>query len=319
MKPFVSIIIPTFNRGHLLGETLESVLAQTYSNWECIIVDDGSADATDELMEFYIAKDFRIQYYHRPEERPKGANTCRNYGLTQSSGRNIIWFDSDDLMTPDHIQEKVGAIENSGSDFIVAKTANFQGKELFPSYKYEIKDYGIKASDFILMKIHWYTYDVLMKRKVAEKILWNERMQSWQDYNYFCKMLIETVNGSYLNKVLTHRRLHSDSIQKSLTANKAHFLGQMLDNRLLTFQDLEKSIDGFTKRELIYDMMNISFKLTGLQHFHFRNISQVVRIILRNRNFKSVLLFLSSLITAFISEKGEYLLEKSKERSRLLQ
>ena len=78
MNALVSIIIPTFNRAHLLGETLNSVINQTYSNWECIVVDDGSSDYTEQLMEFYIQKDPRIIFVRRPDNRPKGANACRN-------------------------------------------------------------------------------------------------------------------------------------------------------------------------------------------------------------------------------------------------
>ncbi len=76
-QPLVSIIIPTYNRAHLIGETLDSVLAQTYTNWECIVVDDGSTDATDELMAKYCAKDARIRYYHRPDLHLSGGNGAR--------------------------------------------------------------------------------------------------------------------------------------------------------------------------------------------------------------------------------------------------
>ncbi len=62
-NPLVSIIIPTYNRAHLIHETLDSVLAQTYTNWECIVVDDGSSDNTEEVLESYINKDFRFQDY----------------------------------------------------------------------------------------------------------------------------------------------------------------------------------------------------------------------------------------------------------------
>lgn len=102
-NPLVSIIIPTYNRAHLIGETLDSVLAQTYKNWECIVVDDGSTDYTDELLAFYTVKDSRIKYYHRPKNRVKGANACRNYGFEMSKGEFVNWFDSDDLMLNDFI------------------------------------------------------------------------------------------------------------------------------------------------------------------------------------------------------------------------
>lgn len=85
-QPLVSIIIPTYNRAHLIGETLDSVLAQIYTNWECIVVDDGSTDSTAELLAFYVEKDSRFQYHHRPKDRLKGANACRNYGFELSRG-----------------------------------------------------------------------------------------------------------------------------------------------------------------------------------------------------------------------------------------
>ena len=66
-NPLVSIIIPTYNRAHLIKETLDSVLTQTYTNWECIIVDDGNSDNTEEVINSYIAKDQRFKYCHRPQ------------------------------------------------------------------------------------------------------------------------------------------------------------------------------------------------------------------------------------------------------------
>ncbi len=81
----IIIIIPTYNRAHLIGETLDSILAQTYTNWECIVVDDGSTDETDSLLAAYCAKDKRFQYQHRLSDRPKGANACRNYRFIKNN------------------------------------------------------------------------------------------------------------------------------------------------------------------------------------------------------------------------------------------
>ncbi|WP_445734533.1 glycosyltransferase family 2 protein [Mariniflexile sp.] len=76
-QPLVSIIIPTYNRAHLIGETLDSVLAQTHQNWECIVVDDGSTDNTDTVLKTYCQKDSRFQYHHR-KDRQKGAEELQN-------------------------------------------------------------------------------------------------------------------------------------------------------------------------------------------------------------------------------------------------
>src|SRR5688572_29060991 len=96
--PLISIIIPTYNRALMLEETLDSIIAQTYKNWECIVVDDGSTDATDKLMAEYIDRDSRFQYHHRPKDRLPGGNAARNYGFEISKGNFIQWFDSDDYM-----------------------------------------------------------------------------------------------------------------------------------------------------------------------------------------------------------------------------
>ena len=97
----ISVVIPTYNRAHLIGETLDSIMAQTYPDWECIIIDDHSTDSTDDIINTYLFKDPRFSYYKKPKQLPKGPSASRNYGLTKASGDYINWFDSDDLMHPE--------------------------------------------------------------------------------------------------------------------------------------------------------------------------------------------------------------------------
>src|SRR5690554_5115415 len=114
-NPLVSIIIPTYNRAHLIGETLDSVLAQTYQNWECIVVDDGSTDDTDEVMAEYMAKDSRFQYHHRPKDRLPGGNAARNYGFEVSKGEYVNWLDSDDQIAPSKIEKQISLLKENNS------------------------------------------------------------------------------------------------------------------------------------------------------------------------------------------------------------
>ena len=313
MQNKVSIIIPTYNRCHLLGETLDSIISQSYSNWECIVVDDASKDHTVELIEFYCKRDSRIKYYSRPQILSKGANSCRNYGFSKSSGDHIIWFDSDDLMTPDHIEEKVAFLGASNSDFIIAKTQNFNAKGFLEPYHYIKKPYGIRAADFILLKIHWYTYDVLLRREIAEKISWNEKMSSWQDYNYFCKMVLVSENGSYLDKVLTNRRLHSDSIQTALKRNGRNFQKELLENRIFTFEDINEQVDEETRRELVYGIMNLYYDLARKKTISTKWQKTTV-FVKQELGKRSMVLFNLAIISAFLSGRGFSILEKAKAR-----
>ena len=93
LNDLVSIIIPVYNRAHLIGETLDSVLKQTYVNWECIIIDDVSTDRTCKVVMEYCNRDTRFKLFHRPKDKPRGGNAARNYGFEKSSGIYINWFE----------------------------------------------------------------------------------------------------------------------------------------------------------------------------------------------------------------------------------
>ncbi len=96
---FFSIIIPTYNRAHILPRTIASVLAQTYSNWECIIVDDGSTDNTKELIASYT--DPRVTYIYQTNAERSAA---RNNGISHAVGEYICFLDSDDEYLPEHLE-----------------------------------------------------------------------------------------------------------------------------------------------------------------------------------------------------------------------
>ena len=125
MVNLISLIIPTFNRAHLLGETLESIIDMEYSFWECLVIDDGSIDYTPELMEFYTSQDSRIKNFLRPASKPKGANACRNYGFEKSKGEYINFFDSDDLIHPAKLTRQLKYLQNTNNSFTVSQVDFF--------------------------------------------------------------------------------------------------------------------------------------------------------------------------------------------------
>ncbi len=309
----ISIIIPTFNRAHLIGETLDSVLAQSYTNWECIVVDDGSEDTTDKIVKCYVENDPRFKYFRRPSNRQKGANACRNYGFENSVGDFIIWFDSDDLMVSNHIALKVDEIIDKNVDFVIAQTANFKGDQLQEPYKYSKPVHGIRAEDFILRKIHWYTYDIMLCRSLAEKISYNEKMKSWQDYNYFCKMLLISAKGHYIDVVLTHRRVHANTIQGEMTRTNINFNRELLEAKVFTYLDIQSEINIDVKKDYLFGLMNICFYLAmeKIMPKYFMLVSNEIKKVM---GIKSLCWFLLAIFTGFIFKKGELFLNLSKNK-----
>lgn len=127
MNPIISIIIPVYNRAALVVETLRSIQAQTRSDWECILIDDRSTDETPSVLRRFCEEDPRFRFFSRPTERPKGPSACRNFGFSQSQGRFIFFFDSDDLLAPDFIEAHLPKLENDDRlDFLLLRIAQFQ-------------------------------------------------------------------------------------------------------------------------------------------------------------------------------------------------
>jgi glycosyltransferase involved in cell wall biosynthesis len=103
----VSIIIPAYNSASYIEETVRSIFAQTYDSWELIIVNDGSTDKTSDITKAF--KDRRIQTI---TQKNAGVAASRNKGLFFANGEFVVFFDADDLMTPDFLQERVNALQN---------------------------------------------------------------------------------------------------------------------------------------------------------------------------------------------------------------
>ncbi len=215
----VSIIIPAYNRGAFIAETLESIAAQTYANWECIVVDDGSTDDTRRIVSEFVSKDARFRLFQRPEHLPKGANACRNFGFLQSKGAFVNWFDSDDLMHAEFIETKVAALANSDSDAVISKRGAFRGTDK-TALTYETRTVLTQnlLEDFLMRKVTWYLPDVMWKRDfLSDKTLFDEMLRAGQDREFHSRMLLFSPRLTLVDAYLTLCRMHEENITTSLS------------------------------------------------------------------------------------------------------
>lgn len=114
MNELVSIIMPSYNTAEFIAGSIQSVQAQSYQNWELIIVDDCSTDNTDEVVKPYLL-DERIKYLKN--EKNSGAAVSRNRALREAKGKWIAFLDSDDLWTPDKLSKQINFMEEHGYSF----------------------------------------------------------------------------------------------------------------------------------------------------------------------------------------------------------
>jgi glycosyltransferase involved in cell wall biosynthesis len=195
MKPLVSIVIPTKNRRDLLRETIDSVVSQTYVNWEAIVVDDGSEDHTGEMIQSIAAADQRVRYVHR-ESRPAGASTCRNTGLSSARGEYVVFLDSDDLLAPACLERRVQVMEqNPKIDFAVFLARMFHtlpgdGKYLWNHFTTEDD-----LDRFLRLDAPWPTCGPLWRKTSLARIgSWEERALSAQDWEFHIRAIAAGLN-----------------------------------------------------------------------------------------------------------------------------
>src|SRR5262245_33236726 len=107
-QPLVSVVIPTHNRAYGLAETIDSVLGQTYPNIEVVLIDDGSTDGTDTLIQERYGADARVRYVRQDKS---GTNIARNHGLRLAKGELVALLDSDDIFLPWKIEMEVACLD----------------------------------------------------------------------------------------------------------------------------------------------------------------------------------------------------------------
>jgi glycosyltransferase involved in cell wall biosynthesis len=276
--PLVSIIIPTFNRAHLLSETLDSVLSQTYQNWECIVVDDGSNDDTVVLMKNYCSRDNRFQYHHRPAERLPGGNGARNYGFEVSKGAFIQWFDDDDIMLPKFLESRL-QVSYSKVDVLIC-----EGYVVNENLKIEKRIHLNPLVDlykkYALWELEIYTKSVMFRRSFLKSDLFNEKIKRGQETEFFTRIFFNNRNAKYiiLKEPLFYYRKHNETkteagktYRRDYRVNLTYILKCNFD-RALILKD-HQLIQFYYKR-----LMKQFFK--SLDNKHYQNSQEILKYLL---------------------------------------
>lgn len=212
----VSIIIPVYNREVIVIETLVSIQNQTYHNWECIIVDDGSSDNTFSTVTQFIQEDARFQILHRPKDARKGPSSCRNYGFLISKGTYIQFFDSDDIMHPDHLREKADRI--GCNDFVVCKLQEFSGlfsekNSLKPKFPDMVKVENIFES-FVTGEFYMLMMVAPLWRRetIAPFMPIREDIHILEDHELYARVLFKKNKYEIINRELIYYRVGLPSL-----------------------------------------------------------------------------------------------------------
>ncbi len=226
----VSIIIPSYNREKYISETLASVLGQSFTEWECIIIDDGSTDNTEKVVKNYVDTDNRFSFYSRPTHMLKGANSCRNFGFIKSKGKYIKFLDSDDLLTSDCLQKQITILEsNSGLKVCLSygRYFNNETKKLEELWS-KNKEHSNYLLGHITNEIRWAVSDTLWRKSFFKKPPFKEGLMNSQEWLMHGEAFLKLNVAEIYNLDETFTLIRRGNLRMSSSQSSRYYKNQKL-------------------------------------------------------------------------------------------
>ena len=210
----VSIIIPTYNRIATIGRAINSVLSQSYQNFEILIIDDCSTDDTENYIKSHYSDNKKVRYYKL--EKNSGACVARNKGIMLAQGKYIAFQDSDDEWLIEKLEKQVKILENKSYDAVFCQIIKYCDHKvtLIPNteFNYHFMKEKIFDSNFIS------TQTILIKKESLSSIgTFDENLPRYQDWDLAIRMLVN-LNVYYLNEPLVLMYIQKDSITRNKRA-----------------------------------------------------------------------------------------------------
>lgn len=258
----ISIIMPAYNAAAYIKEAIDSVLAQTYLNWELIIIDDGSTDDTAKIVKEESLKDKRIRCYYQANGKQGKA---RNLGISKSNGKYLAFLDSDDIWMPEKLEIQVIEIQEKNVDLVFSDSYIFNNAETDLYKRMNIKGAVFYDRNSVQLFLKGNGIPILTVLVKKEKIItaggFSEKfdIQNVEDYHLWLKLLMSNNIFYSSDQVLAKYREHNNSA----TANDKIVLDKIPNvffDLLKKFPEHQKLIKNELKLKFILVYKNNTFK-----------------------------------------------------------
>ncbi len=301
----VSIIMPAYNAEKYIGEAIQSVIAQTYNDWELIIVDDGSTDNTRDVIKSYTNQDSRIRYYYQVNGKQGRA---RNLGLSKAVGKFVGFLDADDLWIQDKLKRQVEILnENKSLTLICTTGLVLQDSGELNSGTWQTFGGAILSSETALPLFLKYNYilnsSVIINRTlVAEELFFetDSAVQNAEDYDLWLRLLEMGSAFYFLNVPLTIYRVHlNQSTSRDSYASRQMFyvlikrkynnkkIEEIRLNSALNYMRLSTMRGGELSKKEIIEMLKLYSQSS--QTFFFTLILKFVILFVGHKAFRYII------------------------------
>ncbi|MCK9582116.1 MAG: glycosyltransferase [Endomicrobiales bacterium] len=279
-NPFISVIVPTFNRKDMLRQCLNSIFAQTYSNFELIIVDNMSTDGTEEYVR--NIPDKRIKYFRNPNNGVIAVN--RNFGMHNAIGKFIAFCDDDDLWLPYKLEKQMAIFKQYNNLQLVSSNAiSFKDNKLVKLMSRQTNDITLNIK-ILLQNNLIYNSTVLFKKDVITTIGYineNANICGAEDYDFWLHIAKSLENSIYvIAEPLILYRMHLKNFSDYNLDKDIDKLKLILEKHTDVESTERININIENKRNLLllwYKLYELDFKKTGIINFLFSKTSFVIK------------------------------------------
>lgn len=223
MNPKISVIVPVYNVEKYLCSCIDSILAQTFTDFELLLIDDGSRDKSGEICDEYANKDCRVKVFHKENG---GVSSARNLGIDESKGEYLFFVDSDDIISSFYIEMFVNYIKKNDSVCVVCKYTN--RLSLLKNQIDSIKTKEMTSSEFLDEiwisegKLDGYLWNKMFKRKILIdlNIRFDEKVSIWEDMLFVVEYFVNISTVVFVDAVLYYYRDTMNSAVKQHGTSK---------------------------------------------------------------------------------------------------
>ena len=279
--PLVSIIVPVYNVENYIEKCLESVKNQSYTKFECLIVNDGSKDKSIDLAQKFTEIDSRFKILNKPNG---GLASARNFGIKHSTGEFIAFLDSDDAWEKNKLQNQIEVFSKNKNIDLVYSNVMMHSEETNKNFDYKGERYQGNPLELLYSnKVIGSGSSVIISKKVIEKVgVFNESLKSFEDLEYWFRCAINDIKFHFIPErdVIILKRNISLSTNKSkmMANNIICFKMQLIELRQKNFSIAEVKKNGLIRIRKSRKFFNSStplrnlFNLVKLYSILFKNL-----------------------------------------------
>jgi glycosyltransferase involved in cell wall biosynthesis len=272
MIPKITILLSTHNRAHLIQEALHSIQNQTYSDFECLVTDDNSKDATEQVVKVFCERDQRFNYLKKPFNYTAGLSANRNFGLDNAKGLFIVFCDDDDIMHPQHLEMCMNFLEDLEVDFVHFRKQSFtdqipQNNVISVTDLNKNKIDKKDINDVIFQKIALASCTVMWKKEAIGKARFVSDLNYAEEWEFYTRLILNGAKGVEIDVILYFNRKHPNSNTGEFYAGNKNRMHSKIEASKLIISNLNQK--NLLSPELIHFFCWESFRFRSpelLQH-----------------------------------------------------